>query len=225
MKKMKTWMALALLFVQGVLCAQKEIALETFTGLVVSGSIAVTMEPGETERALISYGKVQEDEISIEVREGKLYLRVLNRQENRRDTVRATLFYKTLNRVNASHGAQVVIKQTLNGESITADLDDEAFLSIKVQAGYFEGLAHERSIIEVSGQADKIEIGAYTGSTVRGLDLIAKEGRVNAHVGGRAAVNVSETLKSRASTGGDVRYKGKPKETDNMVVFGAVRSL
>ena len=65
--------------------------------------------------------------------------------------------------------------------------------------------------IDIQGKAEEVEAGASTGATIYAYDMEAKEVSARANTGADVRIMAEDYLRGRAGTGGNISYRGRPK--------------
>jgi hypothetical protein len=68
--------------------------------------------------------------------------------------------------------------------------------------------------IRVSGNTDNHAAKASSGSSIKAYDLMSKNVIVKVSSGANIDIHASEKIEARASSGGDIDYKGAPKKSN-----------
>jgi len=74
--------------------------------------------------------------------------------------------------------------------------------------------ASSGSDIAISGTADEIELDASSGADIDAEDLEALAGRLEASSGADISARLSDQVRARASSGGDINIEGDPGQRD-----------
>jgi Putative auto-transporter adhesin, head GIN domain len=225
-KPIQIWAALPLLFLwQTSLSAQTEIKVDHFDEFSAIGSVQVKLEQGTEDKVVLYIDGIPEKDVDVRVRGGVLRIQIINGFVYRDEIVKAYVTYKSLRGVRANAGARVEVRDTMQGELLMASATSGGQLELFAKVKKLEGSATEGGILRVYGEADKVEFTANTGGVCHCSDLTAQQGFARASTGGRVEIFVVDTLKASASLGGEVRYRGEPKENASRLLFGEVRRL
>jgi hypothetical protein len=66
----------------------------------------------------------------------------------------------------------------------------------------------------LTGETDELDADLSSAGDLNAYDLKAKEAEISVSSAGDADINVSEKITARASSAGDINYKGDPKYVD-----------
>jgi len=206
--------------------AQREVPLEQFYGLSVTGNIEVKLEQGEEEKVVIYTDGIPEDEIHVKVHGGELKLRVLNSILYKDEIIRVYVTYKSLSDVRAQAGAQVYSDQTLQAQDMELRAASGALVELDIQAENLQARATEGGRLILSGAVEKQEVMAFTGGQYEASDLECKRSYAKANTGGEAELVARELLEASANTGGAIYYIGDPgTKRTKTVIAGEVKKM
>ncbi|MDG1112088.1 MAG: DUF2807 domain-containing protein [Polaribacter sp.] len=119
---------------------------------------------------------------------------------------------KTLNSLKASSGSDVRTVKKIQSEEISIGASSGASVRMTVVANSIATNTSSGATIRVSGSADNHAAKASSGSSIKAYDLISKNVIVNVSSGANIEIHASEKIEARASSGGDIDYKGTPKK-------------
>ena len=119
---------------------------------------------------------------------------------------------KTLNSLKASSGSEVRSVKKIQSEEISIGASSGASIKMTVVANSIATNTSSGATIRVSGSADNHAAKASSGSSIKAYDLISKNVIVNVSSGANIDIHASEKIEARASSGGDIDYKGTPKK-------------
>ena len=119
---------------------------------------------------------------------------------------------KTLNSLKASSGSDVRTVKKIQSEEISIGASSGASVRMTVVANSIATNTSSGATIRVSGSADNHAAIASSGSSIKAYDLISKNVIVNVSSGANIDIHASEKIEARASSGGDIDYKGTPKK-------------
>ncbi len=189
----------------------QEREVDGFEGVKACCSLTVEVTPGST----ISV-RVEAEENLQEYVETKVFGNTLeigfkdkvNVQPKRDITVYVTM--PKLEMLDASSSADIYTTGEFKGDRLKLESSSGSTVKAMFSGRDVTADVSSGGNIKVAGTADYIEAEASSGGQVHAEDLEAKEADADVSSGGGIEVNVSEKLKADASSGGRVRYSGKP---------------
>ncbi|NVK52816.1 MAG: DUF2807 domain-containing protein [Flavobacteriaceae bacterium] len=119
-----------------------------------------------------------------------------------------------INSIKASSGADVYTENTINATTFNATVSSGADARIEVIASTISASASSGADMILRGKTTNLSVKASSGSSINAYNLKSKEASAKVSSGANIDVYVTESLTARASSGGDIDYKGDPKSTD-----------
>jgi hypothetical protein len=119
---------------------------------------------------------------------------------------------KKLNSLKATSGSAVRSKTTIQSDEISIDASSGASVRMTVAANSVATNTSSGATIRVAGTADNHAAKASSGSSIKAYDLISKNVIVKVSSGANIDIHASEKIEARASSGGDIDYKGTPEK-------------
>lgn len=114
----------------------------------------------------------------------------------------------------ASSGADVELT-TIAADSLALEASSGANIElIDARLRMLTASASSGSDIAISGRAEEIELDASSGADIDAEDLDALAGRLEASSGADINARLSERVRARASSGGDIEIEGNPQQRD-----------
>ena len=113
--------------------------------------------------------------------------------------------------LKSSSGASIKNGNVLKTTSLTVESSSGSDVELEVEADFISMESTSGSDIEVSGKALKAETSSSSGSDIDAGKLLANEVFAQSSSGSSTTVNPILSLKAKASSGSDIRYKNIPK--------------
>jgi hypothetical protein len=136
------------------------------------------------------------------------------------DKTYVTLFYKTLEVIDANEGAKISVKHTIDQYEIDLKAQEGAEIEADIDVTYVDIKAVTGGIITISGKAVNQDVAINTGGVYEGKTLESEFSDVRIQAGGEVYVNCLERLEINIKAGGDVYIYGNPKMVDEKRVLG-----
>lgn len=208
----------------GLFAQQTEIReLESFKSLKVSQGIELVAQKGSKNTAEIEASGLDLYDVVTETRGGTLRIRIEG--QHRRSNVRITLTYtEDPDEIVVNTAARVSFENEIKVERLRLSSTTSGSLKLKAFSKEADMQATTSGHIDIRGELDKVEISASTGATVDAYDTDTLEARVKANTGADIRLSAEDYLSGSASTGGSVRYKGRPKTDIRTNTGGSIRS-
>lgn len=185
----------------------------SFTGLRVSAGIDVYLKQGNKEAITVEADENLHEYIITEVKSGVLNVYTeANIREAERTRVYVTM--KDITSVKTSSAGDVVGETPVKSDRIELSASSAGDIKLEVYAKDIEVDISSSGDMTLSGETDKLEADLSSAGDLNGYDLKTKEADVSVSSAGDADINVSERITARASSAGDINYKGDPKFVD-----------
>jgi hypothetical protein len=191
----------------------KERKTDSFTGLKVSSGIDVYLKQGDNVTVTVEADENLHEYILTEVRGG-----VLNvySEYNIRDAERKKVYVtmKEINSVKTTSAGDVIGETPINAERLELTASSAGDIKLETHAKNIDIDISSSGDISLSGETDMLKADLSSAGDLKAYDLKAREADVSVSSAGDADVNVSERISARASSAGDINYKGDPKYVD-----------
>jgi hypothetical protein len=185
-----------------------------FHGINVGTGIQLVITEGANEELAVSASTTEfRDKIVTKVEDGILkiyYENKLKAHNTRKETkdLKAWVSYKTLDQLEAHTGSVVRIEGILKSGSLKINAHTGARLSGAINTASLEVDQNTGSKMTLTGEAGTVKIGGSTGSRFEGEDLRANTCDAHVSTGAAVTIHAEKELTVKASTGGNIRYKG-----------------
>jgi citrate lyase gamma subunit len=191
----------------------RERKTDSFTGLKVSSGIDVYLKQGNNEAVSVEADENLHEYILTEVRNG-----VLNvySEYNIRDAERKRVYVtmKEVNSVKTTSAGDVYGQSPINGDKLELSASSAGDIKLAVNTKNIDIDISSSGDITLTGETDKLRADLSSAGDLNAYDLKSREADISVSSAGDADVNVSERITARASSAGDVNYKGDPKYVD-----------
>jgi hypothetical protein len=157
--------------------------------------------------------------IKSEVKDGVLKI-YSKRNIWRAKARRVYLSAATINGITATSGSDVVTENVINSDTFEAHVSSGADARITVNAETIDSSASSGADLKISGTATYFTAKATSGSSIKAYDLESKNATVKVNSGADIDVFVTESIEAKASSGGDIDYRGNPKKVDKKTSSG-----
>ena len=186
---------------------------EDFTKIKVSTGLDLYLTQGSKNIISVEADENLQDIIITEVKEGVLKI-YAEKNIWRAKARKVYVTIETLEAISATSGSDVYTKETIKVNDVKISATSGADINMSVNANYVETSATSGSDIEISGSSIHHTSKATSGASIDAYQLHSKN--VTAKVTSGADINVyaSESINARATSGGDIDYRGNPKNVD-----------
>ena len=184
---------------------------QKFTKIKVSTGLDLYLSQGTKNKVTLEADENLHDIIITEVNDGvlKIYSEKNIWQAKAR---KVYVTVKNLDGLTATSGSDVYTEEVLKVESIKVSTASGADIRIALDADTVETSATSGSDIRISGTANNHTSRANSGASIEAYKLISKNATVNVSSGADINIYASESINAKASSGGDIDFKGNPRE-------------
>ena len=199
----------------------------SFSAISVSNGIQLYLTAGTEETIAVSSSDAKyEERFKTVVEEGVLKIYYDNKGLDWNVTgkrkLTAYVSFKTLKKITASGGADVIVPVPLNLDDFIMKFTSGTRFSGKIMAKELEVIQNSGSEIEISGTAQKINIEATSGAIFKGYDFAVDYCIAKATSGGAIHISINKELDAKANSGGAIRYKGEALIREVNVTSGGI---
>jgi len=191
--------------------ASEDRAVAAFSGIKVCCSLVVEVRQGATQSVKVKAESNLLPYVETSVIGGRLevdFKRKVNIKANEKIVVYVTT--PELDYVSSSSASSVIGKSAFSGEELELRVSSAGFVDVEFSGDLVRANANSGGRIELSGSGANLKAVASSGAKVQAGDFVAATGKASASSGGGVKVNVTDNLDAKASSGGNVRYQGKP---------------
>ncbi|HPA86193.1 MAG TPA: head GIN domain-containing protein [Bacteroidales bacterium] len=221
--------ALALFLVFGItLCAEGQIRRTVtgngkvvrhdreagnFTGLRVSSGIDVYLKQGSDETISAEADENLHEYILTEIRDGVLHVYTeVNIRHAEMKRVYVTM--KDIRSLRTSSAGDIIGETPVKTDELELSATSAGDIKLEVYARFIEADISSSGDVTLTGEADKLDADLSSAGDLNAFGLEVREADVSASSAGDASINVVERLRARASSAGDINYRGNPKYID-----------
>lgn len=184
----------------------------SFTAISVSSGVDLYLSQGNEEKLAVSAADEKYYErFKTEVVNGVLKIYYDNkgvtwRPENKK--LKAYVSFKMLQKLSVSSGSDVRVQGGINADDLYLDVSSGADFKGAVTAKILSVDVSSGASISISGKSDKLKVEVSSGADFKGYDLVTDYCDASATSGAGVHVTINKELNAKASSGGDIHYKG-----------------
>lgn len=185
----------------------------SFNAISVSSGIDLYLTQSDTESLAVSAaGEKYLDRFKTEIVDGTLKLYYDNNgvtwTNNGNRKLKAYVSFKTLQKLHGSAGSRTVIKGELKAGDLDLKFSSGAEFTGQLSGKNINLDQNSGSIVKISGTAEKLEVEVSSGAVLKSYDLVVDYCNARASSGGTVSITINKELSAKASSGGDIHYKG-----------------
>jgi hypothetical protein len=192
---------------------KKEREAGKFTGLRVSSGIDVYLKQSGNESIEVEADENLHEYILTEIRDGVLHVYTeVHIREAEMKRVYVTM--KEISSLKTSSAGDIIGETPVKTEKLELSASSAGDIKLEVNAKVIEANISSSGDVTLTGEADILNANLSSAGDLNAYGLNVREADVSASSAGDADINVSERLRARSSSAGDVNYRGNPKFID-----------
>ena len=203
---------------KNVITKTRKIA-DQFTGIKVSTGLDVYITQGSNNKVTVEADENLHDIIITEVEDGILKI-YADKGIWRAEAKKVHVTIKDLTLLIATSGSDVYGKEVIDTDEISISATSGADINIKVNATSVETNSTSGSDINIYGITINHASNATSGSSIDAYELESENTIAKVTSGANINIFASKKLEARATSGGDIDFKGNPKTVDKKTTSG-----
>lgn len=215
---MKKVVMLTLMLAGFMATAQTTKIVGDFDELKVFDRINVELIASSENKVELS-GKFS-DKVEIVNKNGQLKIRMELKNILDGEDVKAKLYFKKLESVDASEGALITTSTTFKQTSMEVTAKEGAQIELNLDVSKADVKAVTGGIVRLAGKATNLDASLGTGGILEAKDLKTVQTDVDIKAGGEAKVYASELVDADIKAGGNVLIFGSPKQINKKTTLG-----
>ncbi len=185
----------------------------SYAGIAVSSGIDLYITQGNEESIAVSASEQKHlDRLVTEVVNGTLKIYYDNKgiswKSAGKANLKAYVSFKTLEKLNVSAGADVTVNGSINSDKLDMQVTSGAEFTGAINAKELTAKVNSGAGMKVTGRADKFTVDVNSGADFKGYDFAVEFCDASASSGGSVHLTINKELVAKASSGGDIHYKG-----------------
>jgi len=187
---------------------------DDFTAIKVSTGLNVYVTQGDKNEVIIEADENLHDIIMTEVEDG--VLRIYSEKSiwgEKAAKVHVTV--KNLEELDATSGSEVTSTNEIIATNFKVSTTSGAEVDFKVNSTNVESSATSGSELKLFGKTVNHTSSATSGATIDGYNLKSENAYVSVTSGADIYIYASVKIEANATSGGDIDFKGNPKQTKN----------
>jgi hypothetical protein len=190
-----------------------------FNAVKISSGIDLYITQGDKVSLTVEADENLQDLILTEVENGRLKI-YTEKNIWRAKARKVHLTVVNLDELTATSGSDVYTRNTINTTNFKISTSSGADARVTVNAVSVSSSASSGSDLKITGETDSHISKASSGSSINAYGLASKNTTVRVSSGADINIHASETIDAKASSGGDIDYKGNPKKVNKKTSSG-----
>jgi hypothetical protein len=192
---------------------KKEREAGRFTGLRVSSGIDVYLKQAGNESIEVEADENLHEYIMTEIRDGILnvYTEANIREAEMK---RVYVSMKEIRSLKTSSAGDIIGETPVKTDQLELSASSAGDIKLEIYAKEIGANISSSGDVTLTGEADILNGSLSSAGDLNAYGLQVKEADISASSAGDADINVSERLRARSSSAGDINYRGNPKNVD-----------
>lgn len=192
---------------------KKEREAGKFTGVKVSSGIDVYLKQGDKESIAVEADENLHEYIITEIRDGVLNVYSdANIREAEMKKVYVTM--KDIRSLRTTSAGDIIGETPVRTDNIDLSATSAGDIKVEIYAKKIEADISSSGDVTLSGESDILYADLSSAGDLNAYGLEVREADISVSSAGDADITVTENLKARASSAGDINYRGNPKNVD-----------
>ncbi|HPF01790.1 MAG TPA: head GIN domain-containing protein [Bacteroidales bacterium] len=192
---------------------KKERNADNFTGVSTSSAIDVILSQGDKNSIVVEADENLHEYILTELKNGTLHIYTdANIRDAEEKKVHVTM--KEISFIGTSSAGDVLGITPLKTGKLKLSATSAGDIKAEVYTSEIDISASSSGDVTLTGEADFLEARLSSAGDLNAFNLKVKEADVNVSSAGDADIFVTGRLVARASSAGDINYKGNPETVD-----------
>ncbi len=185
----------------------------TFTGVKASSGVDVYLTQGDNAAVTVEADENLHEYIITEVKGDVLHVYT---EANIRDATRERVYVtmKDINSIATSSAGNIYGETPVKSDELRLSASSAGDIKLDLHARELKVNISSSGDVTLTGETDELEADLSSAGDLNAYDLKAREADISVSSAGDADVYVTEKLTARASSAGDIHYKGDPKYVD-----------
>ena len=121
---------------------------------------------------------------------------------------------KEINSIRTTSAGDVIGESPIKSDKLELSASSAGDIKIEVKSKDLDVDISSSGDITLTGEADMLRADLSSAGDLNAYELKTREADISVSSAGDADINVSERINARASSAGDINYKGDPKYVD-----------
>ena len=136
------------------------------------------------------------------------------------ENIDATVYYKSVDVVEASEGAYVGSSDTFKSTAFEVNAKEGSTIKLNFEVQKLKSKAASGGILDLTGSADNHAATVTSGGILKAKSLETKQTTVGITAGGEADVYASDFVDAKTTAGGTIDVLGSPKQVNQKTAAG-----
>ena len=208
------------LFITQITFGQEVITrkLGDFDAVKVFDKINIELISSNENRIEISGN--ENENVEIVNNNGELKIRMPLGKLLKGDDIKALLYFKKIETIEASEGSYVTSKNVFKQTFLTLNSKAGSEIKLSINVKKVTIRSNSGATITVDGNANNQDVIISSGGILNARNLETNQTTISVNAGGNADIRASELVDAKVRAGGSITIYGKPKQINQKTVLG-----
>jgi Putative auto-transporter adhesin, head GIN domain len=193
---------------------KKDRTVSGFDGVKVSTGIDVYLSQGDKESVTVEADENLHEYILTEVKDGILHVYTDNINIRNAERERVYVTIKDVRSLKTTSAGNIVGETPIKCGDVELSASSSGDIKLELYAKKVNLDLSSAGDIKLNGEGESLDADLSSAGDLNAFDFKVKEADVSVSSAGSADIYTSEKLVARASSAGDINYKGNPKYVD-----------
>jgi hypothetical protein len=185
----------------------------SFTGIKVSSGVDVYLTQGDNEKVVVEADENLHEYIITRVKGDVLHVYTdANIRDAERERVYVTM--KDISSAETTSAGDIVGETPVHADRLELSASSAGDIKLEIHVKDLRIDISSSGDMTLTGEAEKMDANLSSAGDLEASELETREADISVSSAGDADINVSERLTARASSAGDINYKGNPAYVD-----------
>jgi hypothetical protein len=189
-------------------------SISGFDGVKVSTGIDVYLSQGDKESVSVEADENLHEYIKTEVKDGILNVYTDHISIRHADRERVYVSIKNIRSLKTTSAGDIIGETALRTDDIEISASSSGSIKIELYAKKTDLDISSAGDVTINGEGESLRADLSSAGDLKAFDFKVKEADVSVSSAGDASVYATDKLTARASSAGDINYKGDPKYLD-----------
>ncbi len=185
-----------------------------FTGVKTSAGIDVFLSQGQGHSIVVEADENLIDYIITEIDNGTLRIYPDNISIRGTRTMRVYVTMEDVESLHTSSAGDIIGETPVRAEKMKISTSSSGDVKLEVYASELRLKTSSAGDITLKGTADYVDASTSSAGDIKAYDLEVREADLRASSAGDIKITVTERMNARASSAGDIHYRGNPQYVD-----------
>lgn len=184
-----------------------------FQGVRVSSGIDVFLRQGDNEKVIVEADENLHEYILTEIRDGIIHV-YTNTTIRDAEMKRVHITMPDISLISTTSAGDVIGETPVQAERLRLSATSAGDIKLELYADEVDLDISSSGDMTLNGEAGRLKANLSSAGDLNAFEFKVKEADVSVSSAGDAELNVSERLRARASSAGDISYRGDPRYVD-----------